>query len=541
MAQACGMPQPSLPVRCARMGRISSRAAVMKDRAPGVSVRFLERTIPRGNPLERSTAQYGRCEGGLRASRIMHAAMKRLSLTGKLFLAVLATITVVVVALGAAAHWNFERLFIGYLNEQAIARMEAALPRVRQAYAQHGNWDFVRGRPAVWFEMLGAGMPRPGDDPPSAQALALMGTDLLGAGRRVSLLDEQRQYVMGFPQIVAGTQQREIVVDGRSVGWLAIAPVNALTDAAALRFLRGQLDAALVTGALALLLAALIAWWVARTLLAPVRRVAAATHELAAGRYDTRVPQQGHDEVAQLAQDFNQLAGALQRNEQMRRDYMADVSHELRTPLAVLRGELEAMEDGVHPATPEALRLLQSEVATLSQLVHDLHELALADAGALSYRKIDLDFGALLADEVALQRRGAVQRGLRLDLDAPAAPVMLLADELRMRQLLHNVLGNALRYTDPGGQVRVRLHAADGHALLDVMDSEPGVPDELLARLLDRFFRVEGSRGRTGGGSGLGLAICRNIVLAHGGSIEARHSPLGGVWIALRLPLLSRS
>lgn len=467
--------------------------------------------------------------------------MKRLGLTGKLFLAVLTTITVVVVALGVAAHWNFERLFIGYLNEQAIERMEAALPRVRQAYAQHGNWEFVRGRPEVWFDMLGVDPDRPGDAQPSAQTLELMGSDLLGAGRRVSLLDEQRQHVMGFPRMLAGTQQREIVVDGRTVGWLTIAPVNHLTDAAALRFLRGQLDAALATGVAALLLSALIAWWVARALLAPVRRIAAATHELAAGRYDTRVPQRGHDEVAQLAQDFNQLALALQRNEQMRRDYVADVSHELRTPLAVLRGELEAMEDGLHAATPEALRLLQAEVGTLSKLVHDLHELALADMGALSYHKVDLDFGAPLADEVALQRHGAAERRLALDLDAPETPVMLHADELRMRQLLHNLLGNAVRYTDPGGRVRVRLHVEDGYALLDVMDSEPGVPEELLSRLLDRFFRVESSRGRAGGGSGLGLAICRNIVLAHGGTIEARHSPLGGVWIALRLPLLSRS
>lgn len=467
--------------------------------------------------------------------------MKRPGLTGKLFLAVLATVTAVVLSLGAAAHWNFERLFIGYLNEQAIARMEAALPRVRQAYAQHGNWDFVRGHIDVWVDLLGVGPGRPGDAPPTAEQRELMGTDLLGAGRRVSLLDEQRQHVIGFPRMLAGTEQREIVVDGRTVGWLAIAPVNTVTDAAALRFLRGQLDAALLTGGVALLLAALIAWWVARTLLAPIRRVAAATHELAAGRYETRVPQQGHDEVAQLAQDFNQLALALQRNEQMRRDYVADVSHELRTPLAVLRGELEAMEDGVHPPTPEALRLLQGEVGTLSKLVHDLHELALADAGALSYQMADLDLCALSAGEVALQRRMADERGLALEFEAPKAPVMLLADESRMRQLLHNLIGNALRYTDRGGQVRLRLRVEDGHALLDMMDSKPGVSDDLLPRLLDRFFRVEGSRGRAGGGSGLGLAICRSIVLAHGGIIEARHSPLGGVWIAVRLPLLRRA
>ncbi len=469
--------------------------------------------------------------------------MKRPGITTKLFLAVLAIAALVAVAMGFAARFNFDRLFIDYLNTQAVERMEAVLPRVRQAYAQHGNWEFVRNRPDIWFDLIGLGPPRrvDGVDAAAITQRELRGSDLLGAGRRVTLLDEQRQHVMGFPQILAQSSQNEVVVDGRTVGWLVIAPLNAVTDEAALRFRRGQLDATLAVGGVSLLLAALIAWWIARTLLGPVRRVATATHALAAGRYDTRVPVQGHDEVAQLGQDFNQLALALERNEGMRRDYMADVSHELRTPLAVLRGELEAMEDGVHPVTPESLRLLQLEVGTLSQLVHDLHELALADAGALTYRKTDIDLGALLADEVALQQRGSSERQLALALEAPQDPTLLSADPLRMRQLLHNLLGNAQRYTAPGGRILVRLRREEGHAQLDVMDSEPGVPDALLPRLLERFFRVEGSRGRAGGGSGLGLAICRSIVLAHGGEIEARHSPLGGVWMAVRLPLLARA
>ncbi len=467
--------------------------------------------------------------------------MKRPGLTAKLFLAVLATAALVAVAMGFATGWNFNRLFIDYLNTQAVERMEAVLPRVRQAYVQHGNWEFVRNRPDIWFDLIGLG-PQRGERGVSSAEITqreMLGSDLLGAGRRVTLLDEQRQHVMGFPQILAQSSQHEVVVDGRTVGWLVIAPLNAVTDEAALRFRRGQLDATLAMGAVAMLLAALIAWWMARTLLGPVRRVAFATHALAAGRFDTRVPVQGHDEVAQLAQDFNQLALALERNEGIRRDYMADVSHELRTPLAVLRGELEAMEDGIHPVTPESLRLLHVEVGTLSQLVQDLHELALADAGALTYRKADIDLGALLADEVALQQRGCAERNLILELDAPQGPTLLLADPLRLRQLLHNLLGNAQRYTDAGGRIQVRLRREDGHALLGVMDSEPGVPDTLLPRLLDRFFRVEASRGRAGGGSGLGLAICRSIVLAHGGQIEARHSPLGGVWMAVRLPLLA--
>ncbi|MDT7838045.1 ATP-binding protein [Aquabacterium sp. OR-4] len=470
-------------------------------------------------------------------------SLPRPGITVRLFLAVLGTAGLVVLAMGLAAHWSFSRGFIGFLNHQAVLRMEAALPRLAQAWRSQGSWEFVRDRPDVWFELVGVGPPRPhrADPPPPGPMPPMLASDLLGAGRRLTLLDAQRQRVMGFPLILAETVQREIVVDGQTVGWITIAPLQSVTDDAALRFEFEQLRASLLAGLMALLLAALIAWWVARTLLAPVRAVAAATHRLAAGRHDTRVAVTGHDEVAQLGQDFNQLALTLERNEQTRRDFMADVSHELRTPLAVLRGELEAMEDGVHAPTPEALRLLQAEVRTLTQLVGDLHELALADVGALSYRKTDLDLGALLAQECQALRTACAERQLTLDAGLPATPLPLLADEARLRQLLHNLFSNALRYTDAGGTLRVRLAAQHGQAVLQVDDSKPAVPPELLPRLFERFFRVDASRSRASGGSGLGLAICRSIVLAHGGQIEAQASPLGGLGITVRLPLVRQT
>lgn len=478
------------------------------------------------------------------------ARLKRPGITGKLFLAVLATATLVAVAVSVAAQWSFQRGFIGYLNEQAVLRMELVLPRLGAAYAEHGSWDFLRHRPDLWFGLVGVGPahppdpPEPPDSPPSAPPKGpmaeLIASDLLGAGRRLSLLDSQRQRVTGFPFIMADSEQREIVVDGRSVGWLAMAPIQTVTDAAAVGFLDRQLLASAGAVAVAVLLSAAIAWWVARALLAPVRAVAGATHRLAAGGYDTRVPVRGRDEVAQLAQDFNQLALTLERNERMRRDFMADVSHELRTPLAVLRGELEALEDGVHQPTPELLRRLQQEVATLARLVGDLHELALADVGALAYRKEDLDLVPLVRGELASLQAKAGERGLAFEARLPAEALAVSGDERRLRQLLLNLLANSLRYTDAGGSVRVTLAADGGDAVLDLQDSAPGVPEDLLPRLFERFFRVEASRSRAGGGSGLGLAIARSIAEAHGGRLEARPSPLGGLWIRLVLPRLRR-
>ncbi|ACB34740.1 histidine kinase [Leptothrix cholodnii SP-6] len=464
--------------------------------------------------------------------------MKRPGITIQLFLAVLAVATLVAVAMGAAAQLSFSRGFIGYLNEQAVQRMEAAIPRLQQAYGERGgSWAFLHGKPGAWFRLIeaeaGTDLSGPWDADPD-----LLAPHLLGLGRRLTLLDAQRQRVIGYPNLYADSEQREITVDGRSVGWIALAPIQSVTDAATLRFLDSQLRAILAMGALALVLATLIAWWVARALLAPVREVAAATHRLAAGHHDTRVSIRSKDEVGQLAQDFNQLALTLERNERMRRDYMADISHELRTPLSVLRGEIEAMEDGIHPLTPQNLGVLHGEVQTLTQLVNDLHELALADVGALRYRKTDLDLAPLLAREAAQFGTRCAERRLRLEVDTGTEAVTVQADADRLRQLLHNLLDNAVRYTDPGGSLQVRLRAQGTWAVIDIEDSAPGVPTEQLPRLFERFFRVEASRGRAGGGSGLGLAICRSIVQAHGGDITAHASPLGGVRIEIRLPLL---
>jgi two-component system sensor histidine kinase BaeS len=462
--------------------------------------------------------------------------MKRPGITIQLFLAVLTTATLVALAMGAATQWSFSRGFMGYLNGQAVQQMEAALPRLQRGYAEHGSsWEFARNHPGVWFRLTEP-VVEPNGSPQELNP-DLLAPHLLGAGRRMTLLDAERQLVIGYPHLFADSEQRAIVVDGTTVGWITLAPVQSVTDAAALRFQQDQLRASLAMGVLALLLAALVAWWVARALLAPVRQVARATHQLAAGHYDTRVAVSSQDEVGQLAHDFNQLALALERNEQSRRDFMADISHELRTPLAVLRGEIEAMQDGIHPMTPQGLQVLHSEVATLSQLVGDLHELALADVGALRYRTQALDLAALVAQEAATFATRCADARLHLDVQTPPTPILVQADPARLGQLLHNLLDNAVRYTDPGGTLRVQVQRQDAQAVIDLQDSAPGAPPELLPRLFERFFRVEASRGRASGGSGLGLAICRSIVLAHSGQIDARPSPLGGLWIHIRLPL----
>jgi two-component system sensor histidine kinase BaeS len=464
----------------------------------------------------------------------MHHAplMMKLSLTTRLFAAVFSTAMAVALAMGVFTHVNLNRDFLGYLNEQAVGRLELALVSVTAGYRENGDsWDFLREKPELWGRLL---RPRVSEGQAPVKNSA---AELTGATRRFALLDADRQRIVGFTHAAFDAIERPIVVDGLTVGWLVLTPFESVSSGAEKRFADAQVRSAWAVGVAAVLLAAGVAFWASRRLLRPVRQVAAASHRLAAGDYGTRVPAGGsRDEIGQLSNDFNHLALTLQRNEAMRREFMADVSHELRTPLGVLHGELEALEDGVRRLDAQALRALKGEVSTLHKLVDDLYELSLADVGALAYRKAHLDLRELIGGAAGAFGERIHGSGLTLQLELPEQPLPAFGDERRLRQLFNNLLENSCRYTDAGGALRISARREGAHAVIDVQDTAPGVQPEHLLRLFDRFFRTEASRSRRSGGAGLGLSICQRIVEAHEGRIEARSSPLGGLWLRVELP-----
>src|SRR5690606_34486886 len=258
----------------------------------------------------------------------------------------------------------------------------------------------------------------------------------------------------------------------------------------------------------------------ARWLLTPIRELAAGTRALAAGDYEQRIGDRRRDELGALARDFNHLARTLEQHREARRRWGADIAHELRTPLSILRGEIQALQDGVRSATPAALSSLHAECDRMGGLIEDLYLLSLADAGALEYRFDAIDMAELVAD--SLQAHSAIlgEAGLVLEPAIGAVPP-IRGDARRLGQLIDNLLTNTRRYTDAPGRVRVELGSSASEVILVVEDSAPGVPEESLGLLFDRLYRVDASRNRAAGGAGLGLAICRAIVLAHEGRIVA--------------------
>jgi two-component system sensor histidine kinase BaeS len=285
-------------------------------------------------------------------------------ITLKLFLAILAASAVAATAMAVATRYSFQSGFFGYLSHVQSQSLEAFAGRLADEYRRNGDWSFLQG------------------DYGRLRALAAPPQTV----QRLALLDPERRPLVGNPELGDEAAVRPIVVDDHVVGWIARVPERRLSTAADLAFQQQQLRAAWIIAGLALAVAALVAVVLARVFLQPVKRVAAATHRLAAGNYATRVEVHSADELGRLAEDFNRLAESLEKHETLRRRFMADVSHELRTPLAVLSGELEALEDGVRPLTRESLASLRSEVSALGKLVNDLNQLALADSGALAYR-----------------------------------------------------------------------------------------------------------------------------------------------------------
>jgi len=480
------------------------------------------------------------------------SAMK-LGITSKLFLVILLACALVAFAMALAMRYSFQQGFLGYLNEQENQRIELLRPALSQAYLENGGWDFLREKPRLWFSLIRShGMqpvrveqppPAPGSPRPARTPAE---TDLTGLNLRISLLDTDNRLIIGDPRMEADNPQRArlrpvlkaIRVDNETVGWLALIPFQQVSPGAGERFQQQQWQSSWLIGAIAVLLAALSAFLLARMLLAPVRRIADSTHKLTTGDYGTRVSVSSSDELGTLAQDFNHLALTLERNEKLRRAFMADVSHELRTPLSVLKGELEAIEDGIRPLSLATTQSLQSEVATLDKLINDLYELSLADAGALSYRMVTLDLAQELQLVLEIYAPRLAAKSIAVDFELPTdAPLICKADPDRLRQLFGNLFENTLRYTDAGGQLRLACAIEDGRIILNLQDSAPGVAPDQLPHLFERFYRAEGSRNRATGGAGLGLAICRNIVEAHQGSMNAQASPLGGLWIRIVLPL----
>ncbi len=290
-----------------------------------------------------------------------------------------------------------------------------------------------------------------------------------------------------------------------------------------------------------ILLAVLLIYLVSRGITRPLGRLEQAARQMARGSFSGRVNIGGRDELARLADSFNNMAGRLARHEEVRSELFTDLSHELRAPVTTVQGFLQALQEGVVPEAErqQYLELAFKEAGRLSGLVNDLLELAKLQSGEIIFNKMNLSLPELVRETVKVMEPLFDAKRVSLDCEAEKGEGTVFADADRLKQVLINLLENALRYTDRGGTVRVAVSSDSGWIEVRVEDSGCGIPPEELPFIFEKFYRVDRSRGLSSGGRGLGLHIVKKLVEAHGGQVAAESAPGEGSSISFRLPAVS--
>ncbi len=469
----------------------------------------------------------------------------------KLFFTLLLTSVVVASGMFWFMQWSFDRGFLNYVNKQELAQLEQLdqlEERLANSYAEQGSWQFLRQNDTLWRRLhseIFTATRRPertperdrfGTSPPPPPPV-----DMRDIGPRLVLFDINKQRIIGGPpEVRINLKLKPLSHQDEVIGYMGLIPAEALSEAGDLLFLEQQTESFALMALLMAALSLLLAFPITIHLLRPIKELTGGTSQLIAGQFKTRIPVTTRDELGQLSDDFNMLAITLEKNEKARQQWVADISHELRTPLAVLRSDIEALQDGIRQPNPQNLETLHAEAMHLGRLVNDLYELSMSDVGALTYKKVTVDPVGILTGTIELFEPRFAQKGLTLTTDFSTSPsCSVLADPDRLQQLFSNLLENSLRYTDTPGQLEIRMDGTKTHVSFHFRDSAPGVSPAQLPKLFDRLYRGEESRSRAKGGAGLGLAICKNIVEAHHGKIDAVSSSLGGIEITIELPLRS--
>jgi two-component system, OmpR family, sensor histidine kinase BaeS len=487
----------------------------------------------------------------------------RLRLVHTLSILLVSAVVIAVVSMAAVTAWNLKNGFADYLRARDVERLEKFAALVGDAAQQAGGIEALRSRIPSMRQLIdefAEALELPNRRPPRHVAEPRKGggdgfpkrqppSGVDGFGPRVIVVTPDGNPIFHRPPSsnAGETIDRPIFVNGAVVALARLRESEQVPDATEARFLRNQYIGILAVSACLTLLALVSAWWFAKRWVRPLQLAQHATARIARGEFDVRADEhptdaKRGDEIDDLLRDINQMAESLQRLEHSRRRWLADISHELRTPLAGLRGDIEALVDGVRPLKHDAVVSLREKAIQLGALVDDLHLLAMSDLKALPCHFSDVDAVAIVQQTV--MRFAARARSVGLSLDADLSGIATLVacwDKTRIDQLLGNVLENSLRYTDSPGKILLTLTHVESSISISVDDSAPGVSETDYAHLFEPLFRAHSSSNRHRGGSGLGLAICEAIARSHGGRISASKSRFGGLCVRVDLPFSAES
>jgi two-component system OmpR family sensor kinase/two-component system sensor histidine kinase BaeS len=447
---------------------------------------------------------------------------------------------------------NVFRSFI-FTGDAEKAKVYAAI--LGDWYRESGSWEgsqaFLVSLPALVSRSLDSTIHGGAAQAPlsgiSAEALKTLMADRIAvadgngiivadtSGRLLGSTHPERHLVHGLP----------VMSDFRKVGTVLVGSmVDSSLGGVGERYLASVASSLLWSTAASAALALVLGLLLASRITRPLAGLAAAAHRVAAGDLSPAPPVAGGDEVADLSRSFAAMLAELRRLDEAKKRVIADAAHELRTPVTLIQGTVEAMMDGIYPMNAASLASVHEETLRLARLIESLRELELIESGELVLDPEDLDLREEAAKAIALFSAAAGSRSQALVLEGgEGGACTVRADRLRLGELLYNLLSNALKHAPEGGTVLLRLPQGPGDlgardlVSFSVEDSGPGIPEHERERVFERFYRLDPSRSTDSGGRGLGLSIAREIAKAHGGSIWATSSDLGGASLVVSLPL----
>lgn len=455
---------------------------------------------------------------------------------------------------------NFSSGFNNFVNETENQNFTDSKSRLIEHYRQHKSWDILNNDISIWRAIVGEGprqvaqqkdqkvqkkSPLHDSTPNSAPAsLPLKPKEkkplnFLKTGRRISLYDKNKSVIVGRIDINENPRIETILLNGKTIGWLALVPSGMVKDSPASAFLTKQIHNYYLIAIAIIFIAFAMALLLSKHLSSPIKRLICGTTQLIRGEYKQQIDKVTNDELGILSDNFNALAQTLEQGKEKRFQWMSDTSHELRTPLTVLRSHLIAIQDGIFEADEKRVELFIGQIDNLSRIVDDLHQLSSSDIEAVKYKNKNVKPIDILSKTIDNFKEKFEGQSLNVDALSLNAcdPCTMLGDSDRLQQLFTNLLENTCRYTKNQGNVLIRARIIHTQLEIIIEDSAPGVTKEDHAKLFERFFRVEKSRNRHHGGSGLGLSLCKKIVEAHKGTIISTDSQLGGVAMKVLFPI----
>jgi signal transduction histidine kinase len=450
------------------------------------------------------------------------------SITVKLLLAFLAISMLSVLLIVLSARWVTEREFRSFLFNQNRNNIISALAAF---YSKTGSWVGIENAQLV-----------PLGDPPLARPIP-------GGGRFFSLADSSNHVVMAgigdnvgelLPQAVI-QNGNPIKVNGKIVGTMVTRQPTINVNPAETAFLNRVKQVYTLSAIAVIGLGLLLAFLLSRTLTRPIRELTAATRAVSAGQLKQDVPVRSHDELGELAASFNRMNAELARSTGLRRQMTADIAHELRTPVSVILGHAEAVHDGVLAPSLETFEIIRDETERLDSLIEDLRTLSRADAGELPIDCQLVSPVKLIEKVQIMHKQRASLKNIAIELQLEPDLPEIFVDQGRMVQVLSNLVDNALLYIPEGGHIMISARQVAKDLEIKVQDSGPGIAEDDLGRVFDRFYRSDPSRQRNEGGSGLGLAIAKSIVEKHNGRIWAESKPGQGTAFIINLPIADGS